>query len=683
RDDGNGSRRLIIFKKEGLVDVLPQDLITYSTGSYGTGSDLGNGNFVVAINSGGNLNTIQGLEPDTEYGVAIFEYDGSNGRERYLVNQFLSGTVKTSSPPTIPTNGLLFNSIGTNSVNLSWTNGDGERRMVVMRPAQPVTFQPENLNSYSSPSTNFNNSGDLGDGHRFISRASGNNVNVSNLTPGTTYHVAIFEYNGINQPVYTQSALTGFFTTPPDNGLAIGGFDAITFCPGQTFDAPYLFAGVLNAGNIITIEMSDITGDFSDPIFLGQQSTINAQGFITASLPLVLGEGTGYRIRVRSSDPPEISNDNGADLQIFTSLTPDIFTEDGITSTCGEPIVLETEQPGYLLQWFKDGEPIEYATSNKHIATSSGSYQLRISGAFQGCQLQSDPINLSIVPRPDFDLTLEESYCLTEPIILLENALPADGIFSGAGISDNSFNPMLAGVGQHLIEYTYTDDISNCTYAQNQFVTVLSSPDAPESADVNLCEAESTLLSATGAEFGDTYLWYNQAEELLLSTSVGSFTVDEITESTSYLVSILSASGCESLKTTIEINLFDEALPPVASDVIICELETEVTLTASGSTDGNYRWFGVAEGGIILGENAEFITPALSNESTFFVSLISADGCESERTAVNITLETPPAPQAEGVNICQLNTQVTLTASGSTDGNYRWYDVAEGGNALG
>jgi gliding motility-associated-like protein len=674
---GNGTRRLVVFKKQGLVDILPEDLVTYTSGNFGAGSEIGNGNFVVGISTGVNF-TIQGLEPDTEYGVAVFEFDGSNGRERYMVSQFLSSTVKTASPPTIPTNALLFNNVGTNSVNLSWTNGNGQGRMVIMRPAQPVTFAPQNLNTHGTTSTNFNLAGNLGDGHRHIYRGTANNINVTNLSPGTTYHVAIYEYNGNSQPVYALAVLTGFFTTPPDNGIALGGFDAITFCPGQTFEAPYLFAGVLNTGNIISIEMSDINGSFADSVLLGQQSTINNQGFVTASLPFDLQEGTGYRIRVRSSSPFQVSADNGADLQIFTSETPAIFTEDEITSTCGDPITLITEQPGYLLQWFRDGTAIPNATSSTYTASASGSYQVRISGAFNGCQLLSDPINLTITPQPAFNLILDEAYCITEPAINLSAALPAGGNFSGPGISDDTFDPILAGIGQHLIEYTYTDNTSGCVYSQNQFVTVLGSPEPPVSEDVTICEGTAATLTASGAEFGDTYFWYNSAGDFLASSLNGSFVTENLSANTTYQVSILSEAGCESFKTTIEANLFDVPAPPAANDVIVCELNIEVTLTASGTSNGNYRWYDAPSGGSSLGEDAEFTTPELTEERSYFVSLISADGCEGERTEVSISLETvtPPAIAVSGeTELCENETTILIAEEGYA--TYRWSNGAE------
>lgn len=474
---GNGARRLIVFKKDDFVDALPEDFTTYATGFFGEGAEIGNGNFVVGIATG-TSSLIRGLEPDTRYGVAVFEYDGSNGNERYMVNEYLTGFVKTSSPPDIPPTGLIISSVGNTGASLSWTNGSGERRMVIMRPFQPVTFQPETLSSYGSSSTNFNStSNHLGDGHRHVYRGTNDNINLSNMEPGVTYHIAIYEYNGPSQPVYGQVALTGFLTTLPEQGIVIGGFDAITFCPGQTFAVPYFYAGNLNSGNVISVELSDQNGDFTDPSLLGAQNTINSQGFVSASLPLSLAQGSGYRLRVLASDPEEVSPDNGADLTISDPPVPVIIVEGESTETCGEPVLLSVSQPGYLIRWFRDGQPLPFATGSTWLAEVSGSYQVGIYGASEGCETLSDPVVINISEAPEFVLPLDDVYCVDQGTVSLENTEPQGGTYSGPGITGNLFDPSLAGVGQHLINYTYIDPDTQCEFSTTQIVLVADLPD--------------------------------------------------------------------------------------------------------------------------------------------------------------------------------------------------------------
>lgn len=510
---GNGARRIIIVKENDFVDALPEDFATYATGFFGLGEELGNGNFVVATTTNTNSFVIRGLEPDTRYGVAVFEYDGSNGNERYMINEYLTGFVRTAAPPDTPPTGLMISSIGSNAATLSWTNGSGQRRMVIMRPFQPVAFHPENLNNHGTSSTNFNNvSNHLGDGHRHVYRGTANNINLTNMEPGITYHVAIYEYNGANQPVYGQVPLTGFLTTLPEEGIVIGGFDATTFCPGQNLAVPYFYAGNLNAGNIISAELSDQNGDFSDPVLLGAQNTTNSQGFISASLPLSLPAGSGYRLRVLASDPQEVSPDNGADLTISDPPVPVIMVEGGVTETCGEPVLLSVSQPGYLLQWFKDNEPIPFGTGNTWLAEESGSYQIGIYGASEGCETLSEPVVISISQAPEFSLTLDLLFCIDQAAVSLENAEPSGGVFSGPGITENMFDPQLAGVGQHLIQYTYTDPATQCEFSTTEIVVVADLPHVNINLPFDSISQmdEPVVLNMGEPSGGIYYLGYNQ-----------------------------------------------------------------------------------------------------------------------------------------------------------------------------
>lgn len=66
------------------------------------------------------------------------------------------------------------------------------------------------------------------------------------------------------------------------------------------------------------------------------------------------------------------------------------------------------------------------------------------------------------------------------PAIISDNTpvnlsgVPAGGTFNGNGIIFSAFNPSLAGVGVHVIEYTYDDIQNNCTAIATQSVFVFS-----------------------------------------------------------------------------------------------------------------------------------------------------------------------------------------------------------------
>ena len=626
---------------------------------------------------------MQGLEPNTEYGVAVFEVDGSNGNQRYLVTEYINQLVKTASAPTVSTSSLLFNSLGSTSVNLSWTNGNGEGRMVVLRSSQPSTFTPTVLSTHGTSSSNFaSTTNNLPNSHKHMYRGAATTVTLTNLLPATTYHLAFFEYNGLGQPVYTSIPLTGLFTTLPTSGLAIGGFDAITFCPSQQVDVPYVHTGLLNAGNVLSVELSDITGSFAAPTILGTQSTTNTSGFITSTLPASLPEGMGYRLRVRATNPASLSADNGANLQITTSVQPTFTVVGGQVSSCGAPIQLTTSQLNYNLQWFRNGQPIVGATTSSHFATQTGSYQVRIAGASGGCQLLSTATAITITQEPAFNFLFAASYCVIDVINLAPLSQPTGGTLSGPGIVSGVFNAATAGIGQHLITYTYVDAVSLCSFSKITQIMVTALPSAPTTTAGSGCQLTGISLVASGATVNESYEWYTVASggTPIAGATLATFTTPPLTANTSFYVSIVSAAGCVGPRAEV-IATVTTVTAPTATGASSCP--GIFTLTASDGTNGQYKWYTAASGGTaIAGEvNSSFTTPSISATTTYYVS-INDGTCESIRTSVVATISsTLSAPTTTGSSSCGTGV-VTLNASGGTNGQYRWYTVATGGTAI-
>lgn len=86
---------------------------------------------------------------------------------------------------------------------------------------------------------------------------------------------------------------------------------------------PYTITGTYNAGNIFTAYLSDAAGSFASETAIGTlASQIN--GTISANIPALTASGTGYRIRVKASDPIATSPDNGSDLTVILTI-PDLI----------------------------------------------------------------------------------------------------------------------------------------------------------------------------------------------------------------------------------------------------------------------------------------------------------------------------------------------------------------------
>ncbi|MGL4596048.1 MAG: T9SS type A sorting domain-containing protein [Bacteroidia bacterium] len=116
--------------------------------------------------------------------------------------------------PTVAASNLQFWFPSCNGVRLSWTAGNGSRRIVVVRQGSAVSVLPTDQVSYSAAPI-FGATGQTAVGQFVVHNASGNNLLISGLSPSTTYHFAIVEYNGTacGENYLTSSVLTGSVTT--------------------------------------------------------------------------------------------------------------------------------------------------------------------------------------------------------------------------------------------------------------------------------------------------------------------------------------------------------------------------------------------------------------------------------------------------------------------------------------
>ncbi|MBC7383100.1 MAG: T9SS type A sorting domain-containing protein [Bacteroidia bacterium] len=219
---GNGSRRIVLARQGSTVTNNPSDGYNYSANSsFNSGSAI-NGAYVIYDGVGSTVN-LTNLQISTDYYFRIVEYNGSGAFTVYE-NNFLSGTAATTtiSAPVNPAANINFSTVGLNSMNVNWTRGsDGNQCMVVVRQGTAVNELPANNISYNF-NANFGNGDLLGtmvNANYVVYKGTGSSFTLSNLSPTTTYYVAVFEFNitGAIIKYLTSSYATGNATT---NGLA-------------------------------------------------------------------------------------------------------------------------------------------------------------------------------------------------------------------------------------------------------------------------------------------------------------------------------------------------------------------------------------------------------------------------------------------------------------------------------
>lgn len=196
---GDGAKRIVVMRAGSAVDFTPVDGVDYTVNSE------------VVYNGGAESVTISDLQPATTYHFAVFEYNGTGTATKYLVAGHLAYEGATAAAPAAGSTNLSAIA-GVLDIKLSWTSGPGSGRLVVMKEGSAVNGEPANLSKYLHD-TQFKNGSQIATGEFVVYRGSGSSVTVTGLEAGKTYHYTIFEYNGVDAPVYNiADAISGSTT---------------------------------------------------------------------------------------------------------------------------------------------------------------------------------------------------------------------------------------------------------------------------------------------------------------------------------------------------------------------------------------------------------------------------------------------------------------------------------------
>ncbi len=126
--------------------------------------------------------------------------------------------------------------------------------------------------------------------------------------------------------------------------------------------------------------------------------------------------------------------------------------------------------PATDYQWFHNGVPTG-SNQPSFVALAGGQYTVSLEN-FCGVSPASDTANVIVNDLPVVTYTQTPALiCEGWGDVLLEGGLPAGGTYSGPGVSGNYINASVAGIGTHILTYTYTD-INNCQNVDTSLVII-------------------------------------------------------------------------------------------------------------------------------------------------------------------------------------------------------------------
>jgi len=208
--------------------------------------------------------------------------NGSNNGVNLIVDQFNTG-VSPNAPQSI-----FYGTNGTTLTALPSQTATNEWKFATTSGGPYASFSPAQVFSNYTP--NF-------------------------ATPGT-YYVVVVSKNQYNDEVTsTEVEITvtngSILTTSTVTG------SPFLVSPSAVVTTPVNFTSdvIFNTGNVFTAELSDNNGSFANSVAIGTL-TGSTIGTITATIPNNSVSGTGYKIRVVSSDPALVGTECTNDLTI-------------------------------------------------------------------------------------------------------------------------------------------------------------------------------------------------------------------------------------------------------------------------------------------------------------------------------------------------------------------------------
>jgi Secretion system C-terminal sorting domain len=455
-----------------------------------------------------------------------------------------------------------------------------------------------------------------------------NGSSVSLSVPSQT-GVTFSWYNELDQLVGTGASLT-----VDDAGC----YDVIASASG----------GNVNSTNNICVTTTTVDATFAGPesIYCSNQDvdvvlvpstvggTFSGNG-VTGNVFNPTAAGVGNHVITYEVASPNGCSDSFT-LNVFVNQSSDP------SFTLEDNVICENDSPVALLPLNAGGDFSGVGVSNGTFDPSIGSglYTIGYTVGIGNCA-QSSFVQVEVLQSPDASFGgLNTEYCSNGT---LNELLPevAGGIFDGPGMSDNTFNPSLAGAGLHVIQYTLTDEFG-CSASTAQTVEVNQSVSAVFIGLQEIYCVNAEPVTLIPSELGGVFSFNASNGEFLPSMGPGI-----------YEISYTNGEGsCEvtTTQTTEVLPIDDASFTGLLQGYCINADSVQLVAVNDGVYSGN-------------GLNADVFSPinASIGENIITHTVTAENGCVSVYSQSVLVYETANSDfSGLAESYCAANTEVEL-----------------------
>ncbi len=375
----------------------------------------------------------------------------------------------------------------------------------------------------------------------------------------------------------------------------IAPFTDTALCPGDSVRVRYAInTPIFQNGNRFHLELSDAAGNFSNAIIIGTRPGTSG-GIIGGVIPANMPPGNYYMVRVVSTSPYYVSNNEGLIVKI--KPTPELLQIETNSPVCqGDTLTLKAQNinfVGTVFTW--QGPDSVYTGQNitlrKAAMRDSGVYTIEAN--LNGC-LAHDTDTVIVNPAPQIlginnNSPLCEGYTLSLSVI--DSAKGATYLWTGPG------NFTKSGKNAQLVKattaaqgtYKVSINIGSCSTQAYVPVFVKEKPGLTGiMASSPACVGATLILAPIDTNNVGTYQWSGPNKFFSKQEEPG---IPDITSANSGTYKlVMEHDGCfaeDSVEVTVtpvpKINIITR--PEVeAGDSIVLQLETD--------TPAVYRWVG-------------------------------------------------------------------------------------------
>lgn len=381
-----------------------------------------------------------------------------------------------------------------------------------------------------------------------------------------------------------------------------------------------------------------------------------------------------YSVRVSTSSCAGVfSNTINVTVNPLPTAT---ITAAGPTTFCdGLSVTLNANTgTGLAYQWQKGTTDLPGETGSSYIATTAGTYRVKVTNTVTGCSAFSTGTTVTVNPVPTAPVIAgaggKSSYCAGGSLALSTTAVSGltyqweNSSGSIPGATSASYTASAPST------YTLAATLGTCTKKSNSIV-VTENPLPPTTitpaGTISFCDGDSVTITAPSGT-GFNYDWRESG------SSMGAPNLNTYSAKANGVYSVKvtnSATGCSDISITLSVSVITTPIPTIAAGgpAEFCD-GGSVTLTGTVASGLTMQWQRGSSD--ITGEVTNTYTATTSG--SYRLKVISSVGCAAYSGRISVVVNPLPSNAvsvAGGTDICNGDESVMTAATGAGY-TYQW-----------